>query len=139
MSANNSNNTDKKEYTKIAIKTRPNRSSSLTLLLQQDRPSRTAIPSADAANLEPIVAETNVATGMNLVVGTWKKKDRIPPRPSQAVVKKSGFETVAAKEIIGKFGDGQVYSGTENKSVIGEGEGDEYVGREKNGVMILRG
>lgn len=137
MSANNSKSTDKKEYAKIAIKTRPSRSSSLTLLLQQDRPSCTALTSAGAANLEGTAAENNVATGLNLVFGTWKKEDRIPPLPSRAAIKKSGFETMPAKVIVGKFGAGLVDSGTENERVIGEGDG--VVGREKNGVVIPRG
>lgn len=131
MSANNSNNTDNKDYRKVEMKTRPYRSSSLTLLLQQDRSSRPALQSADAANLESNGAETNVATGMDLVVGTWKKEDRIPPRPSQAGVKKSGFEMEAAKEIIEKFGDGVIDPET-------EGVGDEDVDGEKNGVTIPR-
>ncbi|TLD32388.1 hypothetical protein E2P81_ATG05364 [Venturia nashicola] len=82
---------DKKDYPKIEIETLANRSSSLTLLLQLARSSCPALQSADVAILEPSVAGANVATGTNLVVGIWKKEDRILP-PSQAVTKKSGFE-----------------------------------------------
>ncbi|KAE9983790.1 hypothetical protein BLS_003706 [Venturia inaequalis] len=136
MSINSANNTDNKEYPKIEVKTRPNRSSSLTLLIQQDRSPRPALPSSDAAHLEPSVAETNAAAGMNLLVGTWKREDRIPPRPSQAAANESGFEMEAAKKIVEKFGGGMVDSETDRGSVTREGDDDND--GEKNGVTIPR-
>lgn len=137
MSANSTNNTDNKEYAKIEANIRPNRSSSLTMLLQQDRSTRSALQPADVPKLDPNVAEANVATGMNLVFGTWKKEDRIPPRPSQAEVEKSGFEMEAAKRIVEKYGGGTV-----DPEMYGEGmveEGDEDIEGEENGVAIPRG
>jgi hypothetical protein len=88
---------ENKNYPKVETKTRGHRSSSLTQLVEESRASHTIPPFDD---LTQAAAGANNIAELNVKGDSWKQEERIPPRPTQAEPKKSGFEMAAAKEII---------------------------------------